>query len=68
MPPLSDLLQLAFAIPNQADLCFNIALNIALPEIYGIIQPFIDMPFQAIDMVSTMCDQATDLAYAIPVP
>ena len=31
VPPLEDLLQLCWAIPNKADLCCNIALNIALP-------------------------------------
>jgi hypothetical protein len=68
VPPLQDLLQLCWAIPNQADLCVNLALNIALPEMWAIVQPFIDMPFQCINMISTACDQATLLAYQIPVP
>jgi len=37
VPPLDDLLRLAWAIPNQADLCCNIALNIALPEVWGMV-------------------------------
>lgn len=31
VPPLEDLLNMCWAVPNQADLCCNIALNIALP-------------------------------------
>ena len=68
VPPLQDLLQLMWAIPNQADLCVNIALNIALPQMWSIVQPYIDMPFQCINMISQACDQATAMAYAIPVP
>jgi len=68
VPPLEDLLQLCWAIPNKADLCVNIALNIAMPQIWSIIQPYIDMPFQCIDMISQACDQATEMAYAIPKP
>lgn len=68
MPPVQDLIQLFFAVPNNADLCVNCALNIALPEIWGIVQPFIDMPFQCIGMISEACDAAIDVAYAIPAP
>lgn len=68
MEPLDDLLQLAWAIPNQADFCFNLALNIALPDMWGLVRPYIEMPFECIDMISTACDQVTDLAYAIPDP
>lgn len=68
VPPLDDLLQLCWAIPNQADLCCNIALNIALPCMWGIVKPYVDMPFQCVNMVSQACDAATKLAYAIPPP
>ena len=68
VPPLQDLLEMCWAIPNTADCCFNCALNIALPEMWGIIQPYIMMPFQCIDMISEACDAATELAYAIPPP
>ena len=30
VPPLKDLMSLAWAIPNQADFCCNLSLNIAL--------------------------------------
>lgn len=59
---------MCWAIPNAADCCFNAALNIALPEMWGIVEPYIMMPFQCIDMVSQACDAATELAYAIPAP
>lgn len=68
VPPLDELLKLAWAIPNQADFCVNIALNIALPEMWGIIQPYIMMPFECVDMICDTMDEATKLAYAIPVP
>lgn len=68
VPPLQDLLEMCWAIPNTADCCFNCALNIALPEMWGIVQPFVMMPFECIDMISSACDAATELAYAIPPP
>lgn len=68
VPPLDDLLKLAWAIPNKADFCCNIALNIALPNMWSIIQPYINMPFECINMISSACDAATELAYAIPPP
>ena len=68
VPPLQDLLELCWAIPNQADLCVNLALNIALPNMWAMVEPFVNMPFQCIDMVSKACDAATELAYAIPPP
>ena len=68
VPPLDDLLKMAWAIPNAADCCFNAAVNIALPQMYGIIQPFIDMPFDALDMISSMCDVATNALYTPPPP
>ena len=68
VPPLQDLLEMCWAIPNAADCCFNVALNIALPEVWSIIQPFVMMPFECIDMISQACDAATELAYAIPAP
>ena len=37
VPPLDDLLKLAWAIPNAADFCFNCALNIALPDMWAIV-------------------------------
>jgi hypothetical protein len=37
VPPVEDLLQLFWAIPNNGDLCVNLALNIALPNMWGII-------------------------------
>ena len=67
VPPLEDLLNLCWAIPNQADLSMNIALNIALPEVYDLIQPYLDIPVQAMDMISQACDAAIELAYA-PTP
>lgn len=68
VPPLEDLLNLCWAIPNKADLCCNIALNIAMPQIWAIVQPYVDLPFQCIDMVSQACDQATEVINAIPPP
>lgn len=68
VPPLQDLVEMCWAIPNTADCCFNCALNIALPEMWGIVQPFVMMPFECIDMISEACDAATELAYAIPEP
>ena len=68
VPPLDDLLRLAWAIPNKADICCNIALNIALPNMWSIIQPYVNMPFECINMISQACDTATELAYAIPPP
>ena len=56
VPPLEDLLMLCWAIPNKADFCVNIALNIAIPQMWSIIQPYVDLPFQCIDMVSQACD------------
>ena len=37
VPPLQELLEMCWAIPNTADCCFNCALNIALPEMWGIV-------------------------------
>ena len=62
------MIKLCWAIPNTADCCFNCALNIALPDMWGMVKPFVEMPFQCIDMVSKACDEATKLAYAIPPP
>lgn len=63
VPPLQDLLEMCWAIPNTADCCCNCALNIALPEMWSIIQPYIMMPCQCIDMIAQACDEATALAY-----
>lgn len=68
VPPLEDLLNMCWAVPNQADLCCNIALNIALPQMWSIISPFIELPFECIKMVSDACDAATELAYAVTPP
>ncbi len=68
VPPLDDLLKLAWAIPNSADFCVNVALNIALPDIWGMVKPYVMLPFQAIDMIEQACDEAIDVAYAIPPP
>ena len=68
VPPLDDLLKLAWAIPNAADFCVNVALNIALPDIWGMVKPYVMLPFQAIDMIEQACDEAIDVAYAIPPP
>lgn len=48
VPPLQDLLELCWAIPNTADFCCNIALNIALPEMWGIVEPYVMAPFTCI--------------------
>jgi hypothetical protein len=45
VPPLQQLLELCWAIPNQADFCCNMALNIALPEMWDIAEPYIMAPF-----------------------
>lgn len=66
VPPLDDLVRMCWAIPNTADCCVNCALNIALPEMWSIIQPYVMMPFQCVDMISTACDAASTLAYATP--
>lgn len=58
VPPLQDLIQLCWAIPNQADACCNLALNAALQIMWPEIKPYVDMPFQCISMVSSACDEA----------
>lgn len=45
VPPLQDLLELAWAIPNQADACCNLALNAALQVMWPTIQPYINLPY-----------------------
>ena len=68
VPPLQDLVELAWAIPNQADACVNIALNIALPEIYAMVKPYIDLPFQCIQTISDACDMAQIMIATAPIP
>ena len=51
VPPLQDLLEMCWAIPNTADFCCNMALNIALPEMWSIVQPYIMAPFTCVQMV-----------------
>lgn len=65
VPPLQDLLELCWAIPNTADFCCNIALNVALPEMWSIVQPYIMGPFACMEMISQACDSALAEAWMI---
>ena len=56
VPPLQDLLEACWAIPNNADFCVNVALNIALPEMWNMVEPYAMLPFQCIDMISEACE------------
>ena len=68
VPPLEDLLDMCWKVPNQADTCCNGALNLTLPQVVQVVQPFIDMPFDAVDTIAKACDAATKLAYETPTP
>ena len=61
--PLRHILELAFAICNQGDTCFNLGLNAAMSEMWNIIQPYIEMPFQCVNDIVTECEQATIMQF-----
>jgi len=65
VPPLQDLLEMCWAVPNAADLCCNLALNIALPEMWSIAEPYVMMPVKCLQMIQTVCNNACELAYEV---
>ena len=63
IPPAKYLLKLLFGTVISADDCFNVALNIALPEIWDMAEPFIMSPYKCVRDIADECEKACKKAF-----
>lgn len=62
--------EILWIIPNQADYFFNCAANVALPQMYDMIKPYLMAPINAVTTITTTMDTiniAKELEDALPV-